>query len=37
MAMTNSVSWPTAEFGKFIGDETDKRGKVIKFSRARPD
>jgi len=26
-----------ADFGKFIGDETDKWGKVVKFSSAKPD
>jgi tripartite-type tricarboxylate transporter receptor subunit TctC len=26
-----------ADFGKFIGEETDKWGKVVKFSGAKPD
>ena len=26
-----------ADFGKFIADETDKWGKVVKFSGAKPD
>ena len=26
-----------ADFGKFIADKTDKWGKVVKFSGAKPD
>ena len=28
---------PPADFGKLIADETEKWGKVVKFSGAKPD
>jgi hypothetical protein len=28
---------PSAEFGKFIADETDKWAKVIKFANIKPE
>ena len=30
-------SGPAAEFGKLIADETEKWGKVVKVSGAKPD
>ena len=32
-----ALSVSPADFGKLIADETEKWGKVVKFSGARPD
>jgi tripartite-type tricarboxylate transporter receptor subunit TctC len=33
----NGIPGSSADFGKFIADETDKWAKVVKFSGAKPD
>jgi hypothetical protein len=32
-----ALTGPPAEFGKVIVDETEKWGRVVKFSGAKPD
>ena len=32
-----ALTGPPAEFGKLIADETEKWGKVVKFSGAKPE
>ena len=36
MGATLIMSSP-ADFGKYVADETEKWGKVVKFSGAKPD
>ena len=33
----DGASGTPADFGKFIADETEKWGKVVKFAGAKPD
>jgi len=35
--LTSHASMMSADFGKLIADETEKWGKVVKFSGAKPD
>jgi tripartite-type tricarboxylate transporter receptor subunit TctC len=34
---TTVLQGSSADFGKFVAEETDKWGKVVKFSGAKPD